>query len=335
MPELRMNLITREWVIFAMEKGKRPEDFIGAREKRRYPEYVATCPFCPGNEAKSPDERYRVDGEGKWKVRVVLNKFSVLSRDGEKLRTNTGLKKVVNGVGIHEIIIDTPVHNHTAAVMPVDQILALLQTYRARFVEAYKDPRVEYVIVFKNSGHDSGTSIEHALSQVVGMPITPRQVRSRVEGAMKFFDDTGHCLMCTVINDELDDGARILFNTDHFVSFVPYAAVSPFHVWIFPKRHSGSFADVRPEELHDLASNLKAVMSRLYYGLANPDFNYIIKSGKPSNADSEYIHWYLTIIPRVAMTSGVELGSGMFINPLAPEVSAEFLRNIRVPEHGR
>ncbi len=333
MPELRMNLITREWVIFAMEKGKRPEDFIGAREKKRHPEYVETCPFCPGNEGMSPEERYRVHGEKGWKVRVVMNKFSVLSRDGEKLRTNSGLKKVVNGVGIHEIIIDTPVHSHTAALMPADQLRDLIQTYKDRFIEAYKDPRVDYVILFKNSGHASGTTIEHSLSQIVGMPITPRQVRNRVEGAMKFFDDHGECLMCRIIGEELSDGARVLFNTEHFVSFVPYAAVSPFHVWIFPKRHSGSFADIRPEEIQDLAANLKNVMSKLYYGLVNPDFNYIIKSGKPTHTDSEYIHWYLTIVPRVAMASGVELGSGMFINPLAPEVSAGFLRNVRIPEY--
>lgn len=335
MPELRMNLITREWVIFAMEKGKKPEDFIGSRDKKKHPEYVETCPFCPGNESKSPDERYRVNDENGWKVRVILNKFSVLSRDGEKMRINSGLKRIVNGVGLHEIIIDTPFHNHTTALIPVGHLKDVLHTYKERFIAAYKDPRVEYVIIFKNSGHESGTAIEHSLSQVVGMPITPRQVRNRIEGAMKFYDDSGECLMCRIIHDEMTDGSRVLFNTEHFVSFVPYAAVSPFHIWIFPKRHCGSFADISPEETSDLAWNLKTVMSKLYYGLANPDFNYIIKSGRPYQADSEYIHWYLTIVPRVALASGVELGSGMFINPLAPEVSADFLRRVRIPEYVR
>ncbi|MBI3592091.1 MAG: HIT domain-containing protein [Nitrospirae bacterium] len=335
MPELRLNLISREWVIFATEKGKKPEDFIGAREKRKHPEFVETCPFCAGNEAKTPDERYAVHDEKGWKVRVVLNKFSVLSREGERLRTNTGLKKNVNGVGIHEVVIETPAHNLTSATMPVEQLEKIIQTYKDRLIEIYKDPRVEHVMIFKNSGHDSGTSIEHSLSQMVGLPITPRQVRSRIESVMRFFDDNGECLMCRTINDELTDGHRILFNTDHFVSFVPYAAVSPFHVWVFPKRHSGSFADIRADEIWDLASNLKAVMSRLYHGLANPDFNYIIKSGKPSQTDSEYIHWYLTVVPRIAMTSGFELGSGMFINPILPETSAAFLRNVKIPEYAK
>lgn len=333
MPELRLNMISRDWVIFPAEKRKRPEEFIGARERKKHPEFVATCPFCPGNEEKSPGERYRVHNENGWDVRVVLNKFSVLCVDGERKRVNEGLKKSVNGVGSHELVIESPLHNHTTALMPHGHLAKLLEAYKDCLIEAYKDSRVEHVLIFKNSGHESGTSIEHPLSQIVGLPITPFQVRSRIESAMRYFDDTGECLLCNTIGQELADGARILFTTGHFVSFVPYAAASPFHVWIFPKRHSGYFGDIRPEEVVDLAAHLKSVMSRIYYGLAHPDFNYIIKSGRPSHSDSAYIHWYLTIVPRVAMTSGFELGSGMFINPLLPEASADFLRRVKIPEY--
>lgn len=331
MPELRLNLITREWVIIAREKGKKPQDFIVTRERKRHPEFVETCPFCPGNEAKTPDEQYRIRDEKGWKIRVVPNKFAVLSKEGECHRTNTGLKKSVNGVGIHEVIIETPVHNLTTATMPVEQLKEVIQTYKDRFIEIYKDQRIEHVIIFKNNGPASGTTIEHPHSQIVGIPVIPLQIRSRIENAMRFFDDTGECLMCKTINDEINDGTRILSNTEHFVSFIPYAALSPFHIWIFPKRHSGSFSDLRSEEIWDLSINLKSTMAKLYYGLEHPDFNYVIRSGKPSNTDSEFIHWYISIVPRVAMASGFELGSGMYINPLIPEVSAEFLRGVRVP----
>jgi UDPglucose--hexose-1-phosphate uridylyltransferase len=332
MPELRLNLITREWVIIAREKGKRPEDFIGARERKRLPEFVDTCPFCPGNEAKTPHEQYRISDEKGWKIRVVPNKFAVLSKDGERQRINVGLKKNVNGVGLHEVIIETPAHNLTTATMHVEQLKEVMQTYKDRFVEIYKDPRVEHVIIFKNNGPASGTTIEHSHSQIVGIPVAPLQIRSRIENSMRYFDETGECLLCNTLNDELSDGSRILCNTEHFVSFVPYAALSAFHIWIFPKRHSGSFSDIRPEEMWDLAINLKKTMLKLYYGLEHPDFNYVIRSGKPDNSSSEFIHWYISIVPRVAMASGFELGSGMYINPLMPEVSAEFLRGVRVPE---
>jgi UDPglucose--hexose-1-phosphate uridylyltransferase len=331
MPELRLNLITREWVIIAREKGKRPEDFIGARERKRLPEFVDTCPFCPGNEAKTPHEQHRISDEKGWKIRVVPNKFAVLSKEGERQRINVGLRKNVNGVGLHEVIIESPAHNLTTATMPVEQLKEVMQTYKDRFVEVYNDCRIEHVIIFKNNGTASGTTIEHPHSQIVGIPVTPLQIRGRIENSMRYFDDTGECLLCNTLNDEISDGSRILCNTEHFVSFVPYAALSAFHIWIFPKRHSGSFSDIRPEEMWDLAINLKKTMSKLYYGLEHPDFNYVVRSGKPGNSSSEFIHWYISIVPRVAMASGFELGSGMYINPLIPEMSAEFLRGVRVP----
>ncbi|MBI5211770.1 MAG: DUF4931 domain-containing protein [Nitrospirae bacterium] len=331
MPELRLNLITREWVIIAKEKKKNAADFINAKERKKHPEVVQTCPFCPGNESKTPDEIYRIKDEKGWIIRVVPNKFSVLSKDGDRSRINTELKKTVNGVGIHEVVIETPFHNLTIATMPADHLKEVIQTYKERFIEAYKDTRVENVIIFKNDGSNAGTPIEHSIAHIVGIPITPRRVRNRIENAMKFFDDTGDCLMCKTVIDELSERARILFDTEHFISFIPYAALSPFHTWIFPKRHSGSFADIRSEEIWDLALNLKLTTSSLFYGLENPDYNYVIRSGSPSHANSEFIHWYISIVPRVATVSGFELGTGIYINPLPPEAAADFLRNVRIP----
>lgn len=332
MPEIRLNLITREWVIVAKEKGKRPEDFIVRKVKKRLPDLVETCPFCPGNEPKTPDEVFRIHDDRGWRIRVVRNKFSRLSEEGEKKRWDSGLKKGVNGVGIHELIVETPLHNLTTAAMSGEQLRDIIQTYKERFIEVYKNPRVEHVVIFKNNGPAAGTSIEHPLSQIVGIPVTPFQIRSRFEGLMRFFDETGDCLICRTIDEELNDSIRVLFNTEHFLTFVPYAALSAFHIWIFPKRHSGSFADIRPEEIWDLAINLKSTMERLYHGLNYPDFNFVIRSGNLSSVDSEFIHWYLSIVPRVDMATGFEIGTGMHINPLVPEISAEFLRNVKIPE---
>ncbi|MFN3739856.1 MAG: DUF4931 domain-containing protein [Thermodesulfovibrionales bacterium] len=331
MAELRLNLITREWVIIATEKGKKPEDFI-IRERRRIPEFLETCPFCPGNEEKTPAEICRISGEKGWGIRVIPNRFAVLTKEGVRKRINIGLKKNVNGIGLHEVIIESPSHNLTTAIMPVGQIKEVIQTYRDRFIEHYNDIRIEHVIIFKNSGPSSGTTIEHPHSQIVGVPVTPLQIRARIENSMRYFDDTGECLLCNTLGDELADSVRILVETKHFVSFIPYAALSPFHIWIFPKRHSGSFSDIRQEEMWDLALNMKTTMAKLYYGLGNPDFNYVLRSGRPEDSSSEFLHWYISIVPRVAMASGFELGSGMYINPLLPEVAADFLKNIRIPE---
>ena len=332
MPELRLNLITREWVIIDTEKSRKPKDFVSQAEVKKKVLFLAQCPFCPGNESRTPDELYRLDDETGWKIRVVPNKFGRLSREGEKTRCTTGLKEHVSGIGVSEIVIESPIHSHTIATMSLADTARVLQTYKDRFVQTSRDPRVEHVMIFKNYGPASGTSISHPHSQVVGIPVIPIEMKERISSYMRFFDENGSCLGCQTLDDELKDGSRILFTTEHFVSFVPYAALSPFHIWIYPKRHSGSFADICDEELQDFAKNLKSTMSSLYYGLEDPDLNFIIRSSKPSDAGSEFQHWYLSIVPRVWTVSGFELGSGIYVNPLLPELSAEFLRRAPTPE---
>ena len=332
MPELRLNLITREWVMVEKSTAVDPADFLEKNILRKLPDYLGTCHFCLGNEKIIPDEVYRIQDESGWKVRVVRNKFSRLSEEGPQVRWSDKLQRSANGVGVHEIIIETPFHNFTTANLQAAQLKAVIETYKKRLIEIYNDPRVDYVVIFKNSGTRSGTSFEHSLTQMVGIPVMPLQIRDRIEAYMRFFDDTGECLMCKMLGEELQNGSRVLVDSEHFVSFVPYAALSPFHVWIFPKRHSGSIADIRNEEMWDFASNLKATMSRLYHGLENPDFNYAIRSGRPDNANSKFIHWYLSIVPRIGYTSGFEIASGMYINPVQPEASAQYLRDVKIPE---
>lgn len=332
MPELRLNLVTREWVIVEKATGVNPVDFIEKRAAKKLPEYLDACHFCFGNEGFVPDEVYRIEGEKGWAVRVVRNKFSRLSAEGAHMRWSDRLQRSANAVGVHEIVIETPFHNLSTADLHIQQLKSVIETYRNRFIEMYKDARVEYVVIFKNSGVSSGTSFEHSLSHVVGIPVTPLQIRDRMEAYMRFYDDTGECLMCKMLGEELQAGSRVIVNTEHFVSFIPYAAMSPFHIWIFPKRHSGSIADMSNEEMRDFASNLKSTLSKLYYGLENPDFNYAIRSGGINDTKSKFIHWYISIVPRIGYISGFEIASGMYINPIEPEASAQFLRNVQIPE---
>ncbi len=139
---------------------------------------------------------------------------------------------------------------------------------------------------------------------------------------------TGECLLCRIMSEEKEEGTRVILETEHFISFIPYAALSPFHIWVFPKRHCGSFSDITEDEISDLALNLKTILAKLYLGLNDPDFNYVIRSNRPRDAKSDYFHWYMTIVPRVSTTAGFELGSGMFINTALPEESAEYLRAV-------
>lgn len=330
MPELRLNLITREWVIIANERAKRPDEFKKLKNKKIIPESLDTCPFCPGNEDRTPDEIMRIpDGKG-WKIRVTPNKFPALSSEGQRERKNEGIRHLVTGFGRHEVVIESPLHNICMPLMDTENIANIIRICRERFVEIYKDPRIEHVIIFKNHGERAGTSLEHPHMQIIGTPVTPIQVRSRIEEGTRYFDNTGECLICATLKDELSDGRRIIMNTDHFVTFIPYAALSPFHTWIFPKLHCATFSSISEEEIYDLSTCLKTILAKYYFGLEDPAFNLVIRSQNPKECASEYFHWYIGIVPRVIQTAGFELGSGMFINTAIPEESAEFIRNVKV-----
>lgn len=334
MSELRLNLVTREWVVISTERAKRPTDFLEAEARPPAPPYLKACPFCPGNERKTPEELFRLDmGDGTegWLVRVVANKYPALSPEGQKKRVTEGTKRFVSGVGIHEVIVESPAHDMTLALLEQWHIQDVLRTYKNRFIESHKDPRVEHVIIFKNHGEGAGTSIPHPHSQLIATPVVPIQFRDRVQAAMHYFDDTGECLMCSMVRRELDEGARVVLDTEHFLTFIPYAALSPFHTWIFPKRHSATFSEITEDEIASLAVHLKDLMRRFYFGLENPDYNMVVRSSRPQDGANEYCHWYLSIVPRITRAAGFELGSGMFINTSLPEESAEFLRSVSMP----
>lgn len=331
MPEIRLNKVTGEWVIIATERAKRPEEFVERRERPVAPAHSPTCPFCPGNEDRTPPQTSSLtDRDGRWLVRTVPNKFSALVPEGATVRHDNGMRTHLSGVGLHEVIVETPSHDLTTALLPPEQIARVLDVYRQRSAAFYRDPRIEHVIVFKNHGVAAGTSLEHPHSQIVGMPVVPGQLRSRIEEALRYYGDLGQCVYCRALREELADGVRVVAHNPSFVAFVPYAALSPFHMWIFPRNHSADFGSVTDSEIADLAALLKEVLLRLYRGLEDPDFNYVIRSLSPSEASVRYFHWYLSLVPRVTRSAGFELGTGMFINTALPEASAAFLRGVNI-----
>ncbi|MCS6958443.1 MAG: DUF4931 domain-containing protein [Pseudanabaenaceae cyanobacterium SKYGB_i_bin29] len=332
MSEIRQNIITKDWVIFAPERAKRPHEFVDCQPAPLPPIYRANCPFCRGNEyLDNTPETLRLGGEN-WQVRIVHNKFPALRPVGERVRSGTGIYHSVTGFGYHEVIIEHPEHNRHFALFSVSEIETILTAYLLRYRQILADQRIETIVIFKNHGIKAGTSLEHPHSQLAGLPIVPFHFRMRIDVAIRYFDDNGQCLFCDTIADEIAKEKRIITLSEHFVAFIPYAALSPFHIWIFPRRHFSCFSNTQPSELRDLAAVLKEVLARLYWGLGNPDYNFIIRSSPTGERDTEYYHWYISIVPRVSPTAGFELGTGMYINTSLPEDSAQFLRNVVVPD---
>ncbi|HXX64199.1 MAG TPA: galactose-1-phosphate uridylyltransferase [Bacteroidota bacterium] len=332
MPELRQNIITREWVIIAKERAMRPHEFVRAKAHAApLPAHDPHCPFCTGNEAMTVGETYREECDGGWKVRVVTNKFPALSSEGDRVRNIDGVFRSMTGVGFHEVVIEHPRHDLSPARYTPEELRRVLTAFRARYTTLKNDPRIEAIIIFKNHGESAGTSLQHPHSQIAATPIVPTQIRHRLDEAIRFFDETGLCVFCTTLGYEVNQRQRIIQESDSFVAFIPYAALSPFHLWIFPKRHESSFDEISDDETADLAVMLQAILAKIHYGLNDPDYNFSIRSIPAHEGHREYFHWYVTIIPRIARTAGFEIGSGMYINVALPEESAEFLRNVKLP----
>lgn len=334
MPEIRQNIAIEEWVIIATERAKRPEDFIKQKKGENIlPEFSETCPFCPGNERLTPPETFSLKDEmGKWLTRCMNNKFPALSCEGEPIYKEDGIKRSITGIGLHKVIVETPKHNMTTALLENEQIINILNTYKYLYLRGLKDKCVELIIIFKNHGESAGTSLEHPHSQMIATPIVPYHIRNRIDMAMHYYDNHLHCVFCRMIRDELKEKERIVFESSYFVAFIPYAALSPFHLWILPKRHMSCYPQIDENEINDLAYILKTVLKKVYMGLDNPDFNYVIRSLPGQIRENKFFHWYISIIPRLSKAAGFEMGSGMFINTALPEVSAEFLRNIKITQ---
>jgi len=329
MSELRYNLVSGEWVVVSTERAKRPKDFLKVKERIVLPKYKEDCPFCPGNESKTPGEIYRLGDEKSWKVRSVTNIFGALSMNTEHSRKLDGIFLSMGGFGVSEVLIEHPLHNMIIQQMNNEEVEDIIRMYRQRYIAMTHIEGIEAIMIFKNHGPMAGTSLEHPHSQMIATPIVPPQARSRVEKAVHYFDMTGQCVFCKTLEEELKAKKRVIFETDRFVAFLPFAGASPFTIWLFPRRHSAYFAHINDDEVKDLAINLKTVLQKLYYGLDNPDYNFTLRSIPVKERGTEYFHWYITIIPRLTQPAGFELGSGMFINTSLPEEAAEFLRQVK------
>ena len=332
MPELRQNFFTKEWVIIATERARRPEELATRRPAQSVPSFVENCPFCPGNENKTPPEvmRYPADHAQPWSVRVIPNKFAALSSEVAPTRNLQHLRRRIDGFGFHEVIIDSRDHSTCMALLPDVQVARILTTFKERYSSLCSDRRINHITIFKNHGADAGASLQHPHSQIIATPVIPSQVRHRLHEALRHYDDAGECMFCHMVEREVEDQTRIVIKSEMFVAMEVFASATPFATHIFPLRHMASFGEITTAEISDLARVLRTLLAKLYVGLENPDLNFTVRSGPSDYVGARHFHWYVSIIPRLTRVAGFELGSGMFINTVLPEAAAEFLRKVGV-----
>jgi UDPglucose--hexose-1-phosphate uridylyltransferase len=328
MPELRKDPVVGRWVIISTERSRRPSDFKPEPVVVR----ATSCVFCPGHEDKTPPEilALRLPGSGPntpgWSLRVVANKFPALRIEGDLAPSGEGLFDRMNGVGAHEVVIETPDHTASLATLPADAVADVLLAYRERLSDLKKDPRFEYVLVFKNHGEAAGASLEHPHSQLIATPIIPIMVSEELSGSAQYFQMKERCVWCDVVRQERRSGHRMIVEAHGFAALAPFAPRFPFETWILPTRHRSAFEDSDVDELRGLAEVLGTVLRRLNRVLEGPPFNFMLHTAPLREPALEHFHWHLEVIPKLTRVAGFEWGSGFFINPMLPEDAAAALR---------
>lgn len=330
MPELRKDPITGRWVIVATDRARRPADFVPDRVIIKGGGF---CPFCPGNETRTPPEvlAYRPSGGANqpgWTLRVVPNKFPALRVEGDFDRHGDGIYDRMNGIGAHEVIIETPEHALTMSQLPEKRVEDAFWAFRDRILDLKKDRRLRYMMVFKNYGEAAGATLEHTHSQLIALPVVPKRVIEEIEGSRRYYDLRERCIFCDILRQEADAGLRVVLDTDRFVALCPYAARFPFEVWVVPRRHQSHFEQADIPTIENLGWLMRVVLRKLDKVLEQSPYNFNLHTAPAQEPEMTHYHWHLELIPKLTRIAGFEQGTGLYINPTPPEEAAKFLREV-------
>lgn len=342
MSQLRWDPLKKIWVVIMDQQSRRPRDFILERQEQ----LTAACPFCYGHEEKTPREVFAIRPEGSqpnrtgWRVRVIPNKYPLLRIEGQLDKQGKGVYEVMNGIGANEVIIETPDHQRPLPSFSVSELADVLAAYRARLLDLRQDERFRHILIFKNQGLAAGASIPHAHSQLLALPVLPPQLRVALTASREYYQQKERCLMCDMLAQEAEDGRRVVRDDGKYLVFTPYASRFPFEMVIAPWRHGHDFALLNDLDLVHLAEVMSDALRRQRSVLRDPPYNFILHTappvrrhpGKPGQWSSlpfDY-HWHIELVPRLAKPGGFEWGTGLHINPTAPEEAALFLREIEL-----
>ena len=328
MSELRRDAIVNRWVIISAERASRPMPPWPAPAA---PE-ESFCPFCEGNEHSTPPEIMAIrpsnsppNGPG-WTLRVVPNKFPALALEGAPAPEDHGPYHRMEGVGAHEVIIESPDHHATLGSMTDERVTDLLRAARSRLRALAADPRLACAQFFKNHGREAGASLPHPHAQIIAMPVVSRRLAEEVCAARERFTESGACVFCQVIAHERERRERVIFQTRHFIAVAPYAARTPFETWILPATHRARFELETDESLAGLGALLARVARAIGAALGDPPYNVILMSLPFRERGEEHYHWRLEFLPVTSRLAGFEWGAGFHINTTPPEEAAARMR---------
>jgi UDPglucose--hexose-1-phosphate uridylyltransferase len=334
--DLRKDYLLDRWVVIATHRKRRPTDFA-KKEATSQSVERSSCPFCPGNERKTPPAVlvYLKGKDGRiikekdtnglryknWLIRCIPNLYPAFSPPEKKEGFDLG-----RAVGHHEVLIESPDHNEHPAVARLSQLTHVVNTYVDRLKALSSKPYVKYVSIFRNHGSEAGASLSHVHSQIIATPTTPVIVSNELKESREFYEAKGNCVFCDILEKE-KKGTRFIWENESFVAFAPWAAVHPFEFWILPKKHKKTLLDLQLKTVKDLARALKVCLGGLNSLLNDPPYNCGFHIAPNNGKADAFYHWHLEVYPKLTIWAGFEKSTGIFINVVPPEDSAQSLKH--------
>jgi UDPglucose--hexose-1-phosphate uridylyltransferase len=342
--ELRYDSVSRDWVVIATGRGKRPEFF---KEKKRIKNTIAKakCPFCNIETQEPPvliysggkkvfsekndpcrEGRVKPDIPKNWSTIVIPNKFPALlpCYKLEKKKEGQFYRKM-NAVGFCELVV-TKNHEKQFPHLKKEEVKQIFDAYHERYLKLMDRELVNYISIFYNHGAEAGASQSHPHSQIMTTPLIDVDLKNGLLNSHAYFQKNKKCIYCEF--NKLDKKAkkRIVFENKYFLVICPFASKVAFQMIISPKKHWSNFERINDEEKEYLAEAFQKAMTALYKGLSDPAYNFYLHTAPCDGKDYSYYHWHWTIMPKTSIFAGFEMGARMEISTIEPEKAALYLR---------
>lgn len=324
--QLRQDLVSGDWIVVASERAKRPHQLI-KKPKKRIKAPKTSCPFENPQKTGHSKSILIYGDQRKWQLQIIENKFPALThRDTCPAIVKKGPYSVTQAVGHHDLVI-TRDHHKNFHMLSLNEASQVLQAFRDRYLMLLNDKCVSYVSIFHNWGPKAGASIYHPHYQIIAIPVIPPDVEHSLSGSLNFYEKHKKCVHCTIIKQELKHKHRILYQNEGAIAFAPFVSKDPFEVRVFPKKHLPYFENTLDYTLVHTVKALQHVLKKITKNLQDPDYNFFIHTAPLRNKEKyKNYHWHIEVRPKIRVLAGFELGTGIEINGVDPDVAASLLR---------
>ncbi|MEK7542218.1 MAG: DUF4931 domain-containing protein [Patescibacteria group bacterium] len=337
--ELRFDPVSKDWVLIATGRARRPETFRQEGKKGGSDQWEAaqkTCPFdklgheeCPTYALFEGKEMPLAKGARcvpkHWTTVALPNKYPAFAQQKSFETRLIGPYQVADGVGFHEVIV-TKSHGKDIPEFSVGEVEELFHMYQARYIALKDEEFVNYISIFKNKGPKAGATLLHPHSQLIATPIFDPDIVGSLEGSLRYFEQNKKCIHCTMLAWDREDKQRVVYENDEYIAVCPFASRVAFEMRVYPKKHVAYFERTDENERELLADAFLQAMKKLSRALEDPDYNYFLHTAPADNGNYEHYHWHWEILPKTSTWAGYELGTGIEISTIEPEKAAAFLR---------